>query len=238
MTTEAALNSALQNTQSNSRTSSNSDTVGLAEDFDDFLNLLTTQLQNQDPTEPLKTKEFTNQLVQFSQVEQSINMNSKLDELISLQQRDPLSTAASFIGKQASYEGSEFFFDGESPAELQYSLNNPSIDTQIVIRDQFGTEVYRTGGRTGAGAHDFEWDGTDMAGNPVGPGTYSVGVQAIDGDGNLVQTATLVKGLVRGIESDGNQTFLLIGERAIPQDLILRIENPDDIPTSEDQATQ
>jgi len=54
--------------------------ASLSQDFDDFLQLLTTQLQNQDPLNPMDSNEFTNQLVQFSQVEQQINSNQKLDK--------------------------------------------------------------------------------------------------------------------------------------------------------------
>lgn len=237
MTSDIALNSAAQQQQQNASPRNNG-LPGLAEDFDDFLRLLTTQLQNQDPTQPMSTEEFTNQLVQFSQVEQSINTNTKLDELISLQGKDPLQEALGFIGNIASYEGSEFFFDGDNPSEIGYSLNNPAQETQIIIRDQFGTEVRRASGRTAPGAHGFSWDGTDNSGSPVQPGTYNVEVNAFDEEGNLVTTSTLVKGEVRGIENDGSQTFLLVGERAIPQSQILRIEQPEDLPANEDQATQ
>ena len=231
MVSDVQLNQSVQ-------TQTQQDQSQLISDFDEFLLLLTTQLENQDPTEPLSTEEFTNQLVQFSQVEQQIATNSKLDELISLQLTDPLSGASSFVGMIASYEGSEFYFDGENPSEMSYSLNNPSVDTQIIIRDEFGTEIYRESGRTGAGSHDFIWDGLDNNGDPVEPGTYNVTIDAIDADGNQVFNATLVKGEVRGIETDGLNTFLLIGERAVPQSQVLRLEQPSqNIDQDQDQAT-
>ena len=240
MSSDIALQNALSQQQVASGSSANNPdqaAVGLAEDFDDFLSLLTTQLQNQDPTEPMSTEEFTNQLVQFSQVEQQINSNQKLDDLIALQNQDPLQTATGFVGLRASFDGRKFFYDGDNPSRLSYSLNNPSEQTEITVLDQFGGEVYSTDGRTGAGAHEFIWDGTDNAGNPVEPGTYQIDVRAQTEDGDPVTTATLVSGRVRGIESDGQQTFLLVGERAIPQSQILRIEEPAKLPANEDEAT-
>ena len=225
MVSDIGLNQAVQQQQSQSQTEA--DRSALAQDFDDFLTLLTTQLQNQDPTEPLSTEEFTNQLVQFSQVEQSINTNTKLDELIALQSVDPLTGAANLVGLTASYEGSEFFFNGEQDSKLSYSLNNSAVDTTVTVTDQFGLEVFSTSGKTAPGSHEFVWDGTDNNGDPVEPGTYRLEVESFGSDGEPVTTATLVNGTVRGIETDGLNTFLLIGERAVPQSQILRLEQPD-----------
>jgi len=81
--------------------------VSLAEDFTQFLTLLTTQLQNQDPLSPLDSNEFTNQLVQFSQVEQGINTNSKLDDLLSLQLNGAATSALGYVGLDVQYVSAE-----------------------------------------------------------------------------------------------------------------------------------
>src|SRR3974390_2835673 len=78
---------------------------GLAGNFNEFLKLLTTQLQNQDPLSPMDTNQFTQQLVQFSSVEQQINMNTQLSTLISLQQTAQTAQAASFIGATVTVNG-------------------------------------------------------------------------------------------------------------------------------------
>lgn len=217
-------------------TTTQQESQALAQDFDDFLVLLTTQLQNQDPTAPLETEEFTNQLVQFSQVEQQISTNEKLDELIAFQLVDPLSDATDFVGLSVSYEGSEFFFDGDNSSDISYSLNDSAAETEIIISDEFGQEVFRASGRTSPGSHNFVWDGIDNQGTPVPPGTYQVEIEAVDRQGEDVFSATLVQGIVRGVETDGLNTFLLVGERAIPQSQVLRLEQP--LSTSNNQASE
>ena len=96
----------------------NSSTVKLADDFQQFLTLLTTQLQNQDPLSPMDSTEFTNQLVQFAQVEQSINSNQKLDDLVALQLSSISSVALGYVGMDISYISSDMHNDGTNPVEV------------------------------------------------------------------------------------------------------------------------
>ena len=84
----------------------------LATDFSQFLSLLTTQLQHQDPLSPMDTTEFTNQLVAFTGVEQQINTNQKLDSLVSLQLGNAMGSALGYVGLDVSYISSEFYNDG------------------------------------------------------------------------------------------------------------------------------
>ncbi|MGB1540522.1 MAG: flagellar hook assembly protein FlgD, partial [Rickettsiales bacterium] len=77
----------------------------LSGDFDTFLLLLTTQLQNQDPIEPLDTNEFTAQLVQFANVEQAIDTNSNLETMISMQQGTQINNAVNYIGNFVEAKG-------------------------------------------------------------------------------------------------------------------------------------
>src|SRR5215213_11739157 len=87
-------------------TTSAANNATLAKNFDTFLSLLTTQLKNQNPLEPLDSNQFTQQLVQFAQVEQQINMNTSLGTLVSLQQSGQTTAAMSFLGSTAVVEGS------------------------------------------------------------------------------------------------------------------------------------
>jgi len=211
--------------------------TGLAEDFAQFLTLLTVQLQNQDPLSPMDTTEFTNQLVAFSGVEQQINTNQKLDDLVALQLNNALGSALGYVGLNASYVSSEFFSDGENPVKINYALDGVAVDADIRILNSTGDVVFEGPGQTAAGSHEFIWDGLDNFGNPVEPGTYNVQIDALDFDDVAVGSSTVVEGRVRGAETQGGLTFLLIGERAVSLGNVLNVSEPDE-PTTPDETEE
>ena len=104
--------------------------VKLAEDFTQFLTLLTTQLQNQDPLNPMDSTEFTNQLVQFSQVEQSINTNQKLDDLLALQLGGLSTVALGYVGMDVTYTSTEMNWDGAHPGAFGPWQRIPEVRNQ------------------------------------------------------------------------------------------------------------
>ena len=99
-TSAAIANSSAAGSTANSSSgvSSNSGLNELADNFNSFLTLLTTQLQNQDPLDPLDTNQFTQQLVEFTSVQQQVDMNTNLQTLISLQQTNEATQAMQFLG--------------------------------------------------------------------------------------------------------------------------------------------
>lgn len=198
----------------------------LASDFSDFLNLLTVQLQNQDPLSPMETNEFTNQLVAFTGVEQQINTNQKLDSLIATSLGSGFSSALNYVGKDASYVSSEFYNDGQSPSLIKYALNDNAIDATIRVLDQNGTVVYEEDAVTSTGSHDFVWDGRDSFGNQLEAGTYEVVVDALDIDGNGVGSTTVVQGFISGVETQDGVIFAIIGDRAVAVGNILNVKVP------------
>ena len=115
LTSTATALAGANNTQSESALSQ------LTEDLDNFLTILTTQLQHQDPLEPLDTHEFTQQLVQFSSVEQLIAQNKNLESIIELQQNAMAISAVSYMGKQISAIGQENML-GEGQSTFSYTL--------------------------------------------------------------------------------------------------------------------
>ncbi len=189
MVSDVTINSALGQ-QQNTALSNNQ----LAEDFSQFLTLLTVQLQNQDPLSPMDTTEFTNQLVAFSGVEQQINTNQKLDSLVSLGIGTAFSEAQSYVGKEVSYVSSEFDYTG-SPTTLRYSLEGDAVFAKINITDEQGKTVYTADASNTTGAHEFIWDGTLSAGGKAAPGTYEVHVDALDVDQNPVQADGMPSGV-------------------------------------------
>lgn len=204
----------------------------LADDFAQFLNLLTVQLQNQDPLEPMDSTEFTNQLVAFTGVEQQINTNKKLDSLVSMQLNNALTSALNYVGMNVSYLGSELAYDGTSPAHINYALDTQASDAKIHILDEGGDIVFSANVSGSAGANDFTWDGSTKTGGPAPAGTYSVRVEALDHNDNPVSSSIVVDGRVRGVEQQNGSIFVLVGERAVPVASILNAKEPAANPVS------
>ena len=221
MASDVTINNALDFAQ---RTSNSS--AQLADDFDDFLVLLTTQLQNQDPLSPMDSTEFTNQLVAFSGVEQQINANSKLDSLVSLNLGSSFSSSLNYVGKDVSYVSAESFFDGDKPVEIDFAINGDSVDTTVNILDEAGNLVLSEKVNTGEGTTNFVWDGKDKHGVTQPAGTYEIRVDALDGQNQSLTTTTVVSGHVGGIETQNGTTFLLVGERAVSIGNIIKVSEP------------
>lgn len=204
----------------------NAASAQLSEDFSDFLNLLTVQLQNQDPLDPMDTSEFTNQIVAFTGVEQQINTNQKLDDLVALELSSSLGSALSYVGLDISYVSGEFYYDGTNPASMQYALNGEAVDATVRVVDAQGEVVYEEDGSTAAGNQDFTWDGTDSNGQPLPEGTYEIRIDALDIDDEPVIATTVVTGRVRGVETQNGLLFALVGDRAVSLANILNANEP------------
>jgi flagellar basal-body rod modification protein FlgD len=195
---------------------------GLAETFDTFLALLTTQLQNQDPLDPMDSSEFTDQLVQFAGVEQAINTNDKLDELLQLQNGSQLTSAVSYIGKTVEVVSDKLLLkDGAS--KITYGLDGNASQTTITILDEDGNTVRTVNGNTETGRHEFVWDGKDNTGNTVVDGVYNFTVIAVGSENKTIDTVTAAVGKVTGIEAVDGIVTLNIGELGATLDQIFAV---------------
>ncbi len=208
----------------------------LNQDFDDFLSLLTTQLQNQDPLEPTDTTEFTNQLVAFSQVEQQISTNSKLEDLLSLSAFSSNAIGVGFIGMNVEATGDQMLFDGSNPAEFGYELSGASSQTVLTISDQQGNILFNTtGGERGVGKHTYSWNGKDINGDTAPAGYYTVSVAAASEDGSNLTTSTSVSNFVHGVETgSNNEIILLAGEEKINIADVEKVYAPAPAPIEDD----
>lgn len=207
--------------------------VTLAEDFSQFLQLLTTQLQNQDPLSPMDSNEFTNQLVQFSQVEQSINTNTKLDDLVSLQLGNATTSALGYVGLDVQYVSAEVALEQGQSTTIRYSLDAPAQVSKINIFSEDGQLVFSGDAEQSVGAHEFEWSGRDLVNNELPSGTYIVRVDSADANEDIVNTTTVVQSRVRGIEQQNGIVYALVGERAVPITDILNAAQPAQTETPE-----
>ena len=201
-------------TASNANTAASS-LASLSGNQQTFLTLLTTQLKNQDPTQPMDPSQFTQQLVEYSQVEQQINTNSLLSQMVTAQNTTQTSAALSYIGMQVDAPGSSFTYSGQ-PVDLGYGLPTAAANAAITITDQSGNVVWTGAADTAAGSYNLTWSGTDMNGNAVSNGTYNIGVTAVDSTGTPINGTTAVPGIVQGIQTDNGALYLTVNGTSIP----------------------
>ena len=202
MTTVAPVSTATQSQSAAQKT--------LAGNFNTFLTLLTTQLQNQDPLNPMDSNQFTQQLVEFSQVEQQINTNDNLKSLISLGQSRSNADAVGYLGRAVTISnGKGSLQDGS--ASWNYVLGATAANNTITITNAAGRVVYTGDGEKGSGAHSFTWNGKDQAGNQLPDGTYQMTLNATDSAGSAVQTAIATSGIVTEVDLSGSEPMLMLG---------------------------
>ncbi len=183
----------------------------LSGDLDSFLNLLTAQLKNQDPLSPMDSTEFTNQLVQFSGVEQAINTNTNLESLIGLSQASIGATAVGYLGKEVQAESATMpLQDGQ--AKYTYTLPKDASKCIIVIKDASGAVVKTEQGELKAGTYHMTWDGKDAYGKKLDDGAFSLEVQATGTDGQtLDKIYTTVFGKATAVANDGDDVMIAAG---------------------------
>ena len=196
----------------------------LAGNFNTFLTLLTTQLQNQDPMSPMDSNQFTQQLVQFSQVEQQINTNDNLKSLITQGTNQTGAYAVSYLGKAVTIAG------GNAPlangqAVWAYNLGAGAATTQLSVTDSGGNVVYTGAGETTAGSHAFTWDGKNLNGTQLPDGTYKLSVTAKAADGSAVQSITTTTGVVSEVDMTGATPQLMVGPMSVALTDVAGVQN-------------
>ncbi len=193
-------------------------------DKDDFLTLLITQLQNQDPLNPMDGTEFMTQMAQLTQVEQAYNTNTNLENILSALNNSSSLTASSLVGKTVSASGSQVALAAGGSAQISYSVPSAAEQVTVTITDSNGTTVRTlTQGQTAAGTSSVTWDGRDASGNQLAAGTYNVSVAGVNSAGNTVTCQPLVTGRVEGISYSGTSVTMTIGGVTVPFSNILSV---------------
>ena len=182
----------------------------LSGNFSTFLTLLTTQLKNQDPTSPMDSNQFTQQLVMYSQVEQQITSNDNLKTLIAQGTSNAATLAAGYLGKKVSVTTGNASLSGGA-ANWTYNLSGNAATTQLSVTNASGKTVFTTTGQTTSGNSSFAWDGKDNNGNQLPDGTYKLTVTAADLAGNTVTSSVASVGTVTQIDMTGNEPQLIVG---------------------------
>lgn len=197
-----------------SSSSANAATTGLMGNYELFLTLLTTQVTNQDPLDPLDSAEYTNQLVQYSAVEQSIQTNSYLEELLASFESSRASAYVSYLGQEVTASGSTTMLrDGD--ATWQFSLKEAAAG-RVEVRNSLGAVVYSEDVSLEKGKGTWSWNGFTSGGGTAADGAYSVSFEVYDAAGNAETVQTEITGTVDEVNMDEASASLKIGDVEIP----------------------
>jgi len=209
---------------STSSASSGSTAGTLAGNFQTFLTLLTTQLQNQNPLDPLDTNQFTQQLVQFASVEQQLKANDQLSTLVSLQKTAQSTQALGFVGKTAVVKGDTTALTNSSAT---WGLDIPkNTNVNISITNSTGQTVFTGNYAVNAGSSQpFTWNGLGNDGTHWPDGQYKLTAATADGSGPPVGIATQIQGVVSSVDLTQAPPLLSINGKTYTVDQIQSIVN-------------
>lgn len=180
---------------------------------DDFLRLLTTQMQAQDPLNPMDNTEFVAQLTQFTSLERLENMSGSMEQVALSTAANTSAQMVSFIGKDVTVVSNNVTLGEDGAGEVTLDYAEPAASTEITIRDEDG-RVVRTVSldRQEAGERAWRWDGMSDDGAPLEPGTYSFEVKATSDEDAPVRVSARAKHRVQGVTFEGGIPQLVLGE--------------------------
>ncbi|MFB9268395.1 flagellar hook assembly protein FlgD [Bradyrhizobium erythrophlei] len=208
---------------SSSNNTASTATKGIADNFQTFLTLLTTQLQNQNPLDPLDTNQFTQQLVQFAGVEQQLKSNDQLKSLIAIEQSAQSTQALVYVGNTVAVDGSKAQFDKSAT----WNLTAPKgTNATITITNSTGQTAYSGNFTLSQGNASFVWDGKGNDGTKWPPGTYTLTATGKDSNGKTVSISTEVQGVVDSVDLTASPPLLSIGGQSYTTDKVKRVVRP------------
>ena len=200
------------------------DNTEIASNFTTFLQLPTTQLKNQNPLDPLDTNQFTQQLVEFAQVEQQMKSNDQLSSLVSLEKSAQATTALAYVGATVVVDGSTAPLTN-STANWSLNVSKPSTAT-ITIKDSTGQNVYTGTVAVNPGAQNFTWNGRGNDGRVWPDGAYTLTATAVDANQQSVAISTEVQAVVDSVDLTQDTPQLSINGQNYTLDKIKRIVRP------------
>ncbi len=208
-------------TKPSSAVSTALDNTEIASNFTTFLQLLTTQLKNQNPLDPLDTNQFTQQLVQFAQVEQQMKSNDQLSSLVSLEKSAQASTALAYVGATVVVDGSTAALTNGS-ATWNLNVTKPSTAT-ITIKDSTGQNVFTGTAGVNPGTQTFTWDGRGNDGRIWPSGNYTLTATAVDASNQSVAISTEVQAVVDSVDLSQSPPVMSINGQNYTLDKIKRV---------------
>jgi flagellar basal-body rod modification protein FlgD len=191
-----------------------------------FLTLFTTQLQNQNPLDPVKNEAFVAQLAQFSQLEATTKMADSLASMSSTMQGDRLMSGSALIGKKvASPTGTAELIDGANVSGV-LSLANGANSVKLDVYDSNGVSVFNQSmGRQPPGDLTVRWDGFNNQGERMAPGRYKV-VATVDAFGQISQVPISTPSTVKSVTFTNNELMLELNDgSSVPLSGVQRIDS-------------
>jgi len=215
--------SAVAAAQNGSNTNVTGGSTSIANNFDQFLTLLTTQLKNQNPLDPLDTNQFTQQLVSFAGVEQQLKQNETLTALLGVSKATTGASAIGFVGQSVTADGAASQLkDGKAEWKLNAAKGGSAT---ITIKDAAG-KVVQTGTMTlAAGDQTYTWDGKTSTGATASEGEYTITVDGKDLAGAAITVKTEITGIVDGVDFSTAVPTLLIGSIKVPLDRVKSVKS-------------
>lgn len=197
----------------------------------EFLKILTTQLQYQDPTEPTDNSQFVAQLAQFSSLEQMQNVNTTLEQLVLVDQAAAQNSIISMVGKDALYTSLEQSLTQEGSVRVSADLASDAADVIMTVLTTDGTVVRRQSfGARNAGVNELTWDGRNEDGEAQAPGTYLVSVAATDIKGKAVEVTQQQRARITGVMFEDGAAQLLLGNKTVPLSQVQQIQESNTTP--------
>jgi flagellar basal-body rod modification protein FlgD len=210
-------------TTSSSSSASANDTAALSNNYQMFIQLLVTQLQNQNPLDPTDTTQFTNQLVQYSSVEQQIKMNSTLADLKTMFAVQNAMSFVSYVGKTVTVDSSTTdFTDGK--ATWNFNGTAACDKATIKVLDADGNVVYETTEKLAAGDGKFVWNGETTDGTTAAGGTYTISISGKDSAGKSITYKSETTGVVASVDFSGSTPMLSINGQMVSAYLVKAVK--------------
>lgn len=192
-------------------------------DFNMFLKLLTTQMQNQDPLDPMDTSQYTQQLVQYSQVEQSLQQTGVLKNILARLSGDDLTKAGQLIGRAVEFDSSVSGLGSSNPAAWRWTFSELPASLTAEVLDSTGRVVATPAIAATANTGTLEWDGLLADGTRAPGGAYALRLVATDASGNALAPVLASIGRVSEVISRGGELWADIGGAALPLAKLQRI---------------
>jgi flagellar basal-body rod modification protein FlgD len=197
--------------------------TSLSSNFGDFLNLLMTQLKNQDPTSPMDANSFTSELVEFSSVEQQINTNSSLTQLIQLTQASDVTQSAAILGKQVTVQSTQIPLQNGS-GTLNFTAPTAEPVT-ITVQGSSGNALRQVTVNAAQGANTWNWNGANGSGQTQPDGAYTVTVTSGLAGASATSIPFTVVGTATGVTTQNNTVDLQLGSLSVPFSSITSVGN-------------
>jgi len=186
----------------------------LSGNFSNFLSLLMTQLQNQDPSSPMDSSQFTSELVQFSSVEQQISTNTNLTQLIQLTQASQIEQSASLIGKPVTVNSTQLSLQN---ASSRINFNTTTAEpVSIAVYNSAGAQVQTATLTSTAGKNAWTWNGQNANGSQMADGAYTVSVTAVGVNGAASQVPFTVTGTATSVQNNAGTVQIQMGGLTLP----------------------